>query len=71
MERTKNARILYERFKERSFSPSDSLKRDTHKKEKKSSGVKMHFLSRVLGVWVQIKKCVLLRMLLWLLSVLL
>lgn len=29
----------------------------------------MHFLSRVLGVWVQIKKCVLLRMLLWLLCV--
>ena len=31
----------------------------------------MHFLSCVLGVWVQIKKCVLLLMLLWLLSVLL
>ena len=60
---------LYERFKQRSFSPSDAI--ETHKKEKKSSGVKMHFLSCVLGVWVQIKKCVLLRMLLWLLSVLL
>ena len=47
-------------------------KETQHKKEKKSSGVKMHFLSScVLGVWVQIKKCVLLRMLLWLLSVLL
>ena len=29
----------------------------------------MHFLSCVLGVLVQIKKCVLLRMLLWLLCV--